>query len=301
MKKVDLTFLFCNWYSGGTLFSIILNDSPDIVCNGEVFPCQDVDMNNDCSCGEVISKCQFYNFCASGMKNSDGSYDMDVFRVLPKLSNIEIINRYFNSFFPSPALKNILINMFPRWKIRLSSYIDSHISFVEKALEFDKKRVYVDGNKNIRRAELFSREKNINLKVIHLIRDGRGFCNSWVKNRGIDREEGLKTAAIDWNNYIAQVDEFSNRYPDIPVLIVKYEDLCTSLDLQHIRVQEFLGLSSSWKGWTGKPFHILGNRMRRSFTGKIKQDLTWQSELSPEQIAFVESIMKNQLERYGYI
>jgi hypothetical protein len=91
--------MFCNWYSGGTLFSIILNSSSDIVCNGEVFPWEDSRMDNDCSCGEAILNCQFYNYCASEMKKDNGSFDLNVFRVLPKFSKIKIIDRYLNSFF----------------------------------------------------------------------------------------------------------------------------------------------------------------------------------------------------------
>lgn len=168
-------------------------------------------------------------------------------------------------------------------------------------MKFEGKEIYVDGTKNVRRAELFSQVEGINLKVIHLVRDGRGFCNSWVKNRSADKEDGLKIAARDWNNYISQADEFSNRYPDIPVLTLKYEDLCNNLSFQQLKIQEFLDVSGEWDKGSSRTFHILGNRMRRSFNGEIKQDLSWQSELSAGQIKSIERIMKEQMERYGCV
>ena len=293
--------MFCNWYSGGTLFSIILNSSSDIVCNGEAFPWQDGSTDNDCSCGENISNCQFYSYSASEMRKDDGRFDLDVFTVLPEISRMKFINRYFNSFFPSSDIKEFVLKLFPSWNNKLNSFIDSHIKFFEKALMFEKKSIYIDGTKNVRRAELFARADNVNLKIIHLIRDGRGFCNSWVKNRGVSKEEGLQVAARDWNNYILQVDEFSKRYPDVPVLTVKYEDLCMYLDRQKSKIYKFLGLTGIWGIIGGNSFHILGNRMRRSFSGEIQQDLSWQAELSNEQIELIESIMKKQLKRYNFL
>lgn len=300
-NNIELTFMFCNWYSGGTLFSIILNSSSDITCNGEVFPWQGGGIKNDCSCGETVLNCQFYNYCASEMKKDNGSFDLDVFRVLPKLSGIKTVNRYLNSFLLFPRIKEYIIKKFPPWKSRLNFFICNHIKFFEKALKLEGKKIYIDGTKNIRRAELFVGADNVNIKVIHLIRDGRGFCNSWVKNRGCSKESGLEVAANDWNDYILQVDEFSNRYPEVPVLTVKYEDLCRDLEVQQSRIQDFMSLAGRWEKVGGNPFHILGNRMRRSFSGDIQEDLSWQSELSSEQVEQIESIMKKQLERYGYI
>lgn len=301
MKNIEITFLFCNWYSGGTLFSIILNNSSEIVCNGETFPWDDDGMDNDCSCGESILKCPFYSYCASEMKKENGNYDLSVFRVLPKFSSIKIINRYLNSFSLSPKIKKYILKSQPVWNSKLKYFINCHIKFIEKAIEIEGKKIYVDGTKNIRRAELLSQTENLNVRVIHLIRDGRGFCNSWIKNRSANKEKGLKIAARDWNNYITRVDTFSKRYPDIPVLTLKYEDLCTDLYLQYSKITNFLDTSGKWHKECGNPFHILGNRMRRSFNGKIKQDLSWQTELDLDDIKVIESIMKDQMERYGYI
>jgi hypothetical protein len=137
--------------------------------------------------------------------------------------------------------------------------------------------------------------------VIHLIRDGRGFCNSWVKNRDSNKEAGFEVAAHGWNDYILQVDEFSDRYPEVPVLTVRYEDLFTNLEDQESKIQDFLNLTGKWEKIGGHSFHILGNRMRRSFSGDKQQDLSWQSELSLEQIKQIELIMKKQLRRYDFI
>ena len=99
IKKINLTFMFCNWYSGGTLFSIILNSSSDIVCNGEVFPWQHVSMDNDCSCGETLSNCKFYKYHTSEMLDGDAGVNQDLLKALSRLSRIKIVSRYLNSFF----------------------------------------------------------------------------------------------------------------------------------------------------------------------------------------------------------
>ena len=35
-KKISLAFMFSNWYSGATLFAILLNNHNKITCNGEI-------------------------------------------------------------------------------------------------------------------------------------------------------------------------------------------------------------------------------------------------------------------------
>lgn len=303
MNKVDVVFMFSNWYSGATLFSLILNEHPEMICNGETFP---FGLNNEedyiCSCGNTLSQCEFYTNVAAGMMDREGKWDKNIFRRLPRLSNNNQINQFLNGFSALPMIRKYSIKWNPNWNNKINYFTKRHIQFIQKAIEFDSKSTYIDGTKNIRRAEILSQNAQVNPKVIHLVRDGRGFCNSWAKNNKIDLKYRLKEATSTWNDYISLVDEFSSGHQEIPILTIRYEDLCNNIESCKSSITDFIELKSDWvSNNTNSRAHILGNRMRNSYLGTIKEDLSWKHELQQDLITEMESQMLANLKRFKYI
>ena len=90
-----LAFLLANWYSGATLFNILLNNHTQVVSNGEGFPFLVTDTNQyTCSCGSGLGECEFYRFAGQHMLNEDQSgWDRSVFTQVPSYSRIALLDR----------------------------------------------------------------------------------------------------------------------------------------------------------------------------------------------------------------
>lgn len=302
--QLNLVSIFSNWYSGATLFAILLNNHSNLVCNGETFPFGDQDPNSlTCSCGEKLSECKMYMRVASHMLNASGDdWNRDLFRILPKFSKYEFINRCLNSFRYMPGVRDFVVYDFPYYRRRLERFLEAHKQVIKNSLEVEKASIYVDGTKSIRRADFFSRLKAVTLRAMHLIRDGRAFCYSYLKNNKLPRKNLAKAAKV-WLDYIQLVDMFSRRNPQIPIMVIRHEDLCRDKHKTARSICNFLGIP--YEGFTTPKcsfgYHVLGHRMRKSFSGTINEDLTWKTWFSAKEIDIITEMMQEGLERFEYI
>ncbi len=300
----NLVFLFSNWYSGATLLAILLNNHSKLVCNGETFPFQYDNNNKDvyiCSCGQHIRQCDFFIKTTASFKAKSGDWNNN-FRILPYISSFNILNKVICSFNPHFWLMHLLLAPGTPLRNRLNRYLDIHQEFYKQARSYyNDSACYIDGTKSIRRAELFIRYKQNKTKIIYLIRDGRGFCWSYLKNHNFSTDQ-LNTAAIAWQKYISMVDEFQRRYPHVEVLVVRYEDLCKKLENTLSEVCEFLGIEYD-STMISQPtnHHLFGNRMRTSFDGIVREDLSWMKSFTDNDVRALTELIKDDLTRFGYI
>lgn len=296
-------FLLSNWYSGATLLSLLLNSNKDLICNGETFPFNLNDKRrHSCSCGEFIDECSFYQESAwvDTQKNFSDSWDYSRAVILPRFHKIDILNRYLSSPLQESKIRNLLTDA-SGVSVNIENFLKEQEAFYENASRYKGAKMYIDGTKSIRRLQLFANtfsEKKF--KVIHLVRDGRAFCNSFRKNRK-KGEKSLLAAANEWNEYIKLVDDTANRFHNIEIKHIKYEDLCSSKELTLNSISEFLDfeISKSFKNRNFIP-HVLGNRMRKNFSNEVKEDITWKQELSEEKIKIITKKMKRYLDRFEY-
>lgn len=301
-KKINLAMLFANWYSGATLLTILVNNHSQIVSNGETFPFSITDTTRyQCSCGKYTDECEFYRFAASHMRNQDdGDWNRYVFEQTPRYPTLETINRYLSSVRYDGALRSYLIDHYPKWRYRRDEFMRAQHEFFIKAMEFNNASVYVDGMKSIRRAQYFVRDEMIELKVINLVRDGRAFSSSYIKNEGLSAKN-ISQAASYWNQYLQQSDIFRARFPQVEIIDIRYEDLCRDQEQTLGKLYTFLGLEYQPFDIGRNCMHILGNRMRKTFTGEVKENVEWKAKLSQSVIDQITHEMRDYLTRYGYI
>lgn len=295
--------MFANWYSGATLFAILLNNHDDISCGGETFPFKVEDTHSYiCSCGNILHECEYYRTAAGHMLNGEKDWNGDVFIVLPQFAKSKPVNKWLKSFNYFPKFRDGCIEHIPHFREKTIRFLRAHHDFYEKSCQYNGSSVYIDGTKSVRRAELFARHLEKDFKVLHLIRDGRGFCNSFIKNKKLSKAH-LPEAAAAWLEYIDMVETFSKRYPSLPMLTVRYEDLCADLEQNLRRICAFLGVDFDGKMINGseKTYHILGNAMRKTFTGEVREDLSWKTRLTAGEINQITALMEKGLRKYGYL
>jgi len=301
--KPKLVSLLANWYSGATLFTILLDGHSQIVSNGEAMFFDDQDKRRyDCTCGKYIDECDFYRATTRHMKPSDGlDWDKRLFVQVPRFSRNRILRSLLGSWRYESALRERFIDAVPAYRRTRDRFIEAQLRFFANARSRAGATIYMDGTKSIRRAQLFARNECCDMKVLHLIRDGRGFCASYLRNESAQPPTvsgGVKT----WVRHIAQVDAFSRSFPSIPLLSVRYEDLCRSTEQTIRAVCQFLEVPyEDVSAGIMKDTHILGNDMRRSFNGTIIESTSWRKTLDLDTQAAITSLMRPQLERFGYL
>ena len=300
--KPKLVSLLSNWYSGATLLTILLNTQSQIVSNGEsMFFDENDNRRYDCSCGKYIDECEFFEAATGPMRLPDGSgWDKRLFVHVPRFSRKPVLRSLVQSPRFECALRRKFIDIVPAYRNVRDRFLDAQLQFFANARRLSGASIYLDGTKSIRRAQLFARDDRCEMRALHLIRDGRGFCASYVKN--MRPTPSWPDAAKTWVSYIAQVEHFSRAFPSVPLLTVKYEDLCRSTAEVLRATCQFLDLPYEQPGADMlKGAHILGNRMRRTFSGAIVEDTSWKEKLDEHAQTRLTSLMKPQLEQFGYL
>lgn len=300
--KPKLVSLLSNWYSGATLLTILLNANSRIVSNGESMFFDDNDARRyDCSCGKYIDECEFYEATTGHMRLPDGArWDKQLFVQVPHFSRKPLLRSLLHSPRLECGLRHGFIGVIPPYRAIRDRFLDAQLQFFANARRLSGASIYLDGTKSIRRAQLFARDDRSELKALHLVRDGRGFCASYVKN--MRPVPSWSDAAKAWVSYVVQVDQFSSAFPAVPVLVVRYEDMCRATAETVRAVCQFLEIPYEEPGADMmKDAHILGNRMRRTFNGAIVEDTSWKERLDGSTQTELTSLMKRQLQQFGYL
>lgn len=305
--KPQVVALLSNWFSGATLLTILLASHSEIVSNGEAMSFDERDKDRyDCTCGKYIDECDFYKATAAHMWLPDGGgWDPRLFVHAPRFSRNPIMRHFLGSWRYESAWRDRLMDLVGPYRSIRDGFLDAQLRFFDNAMRESGASIYLDGTKSIRRAQLLARSGRCEMKVLHMIRDGRGFCLSRLKAIAAERpaeSPNVGDAANAWVRYVGWVDAFSRSFPSVPLLTVRYEDLCRSTTETLRTVFGFLEIPyEDVNRGVRKDVHILGNRFRRNFNGAIVEDTKWRNTFDQRTQDRITSMMRPQLERFGYV
>ena len=292
--------------SGSTLLDRMLGELPDHVGVGELCYLwqHSVKLDRGCGCGEPFSACPFWT--AVGEKAFGGWQSVDVDEMIALQLSLDTTRDI-------PAL------LAPRvtrdFRARLQRYAEVLSALYAGIADVSGARVVVDSSKHAGPAYLL-RRADVDLRVLHLVRDPRGVTASLrkqVRRPEHDREEFMsvwpaRTVARRWittNLLIGGLGRFG-----VPVERLRYEDLVADPVAALSRVAAALdrplpadALSFIRDGAVElPPAHTLdGNPMRYS-TGPVplRPDEGWRTSLPESDRRLVERITAPLRWRYGY-
>jgi hypothetical protein len=184
VERPQLVSLLANSYSGATLLTILLNGHSRIVSNGEAMFIDERDRTHyDCTCGQYLEDCAFYRATARHMRLADDSgWDRQLFMRVPRFSSNALIEGVLRSARYVSASRERLIELVPAYRDIRDRFLQAQREFFANARRFAGASIYLDGTKSLRRAQLLAADGRCDMKVLYLIRDGRGFCASYLKN-----------------------------------------------------------------------------------------------------------------------
>lgn len=181
-------------------------------------------------------------------------------------------------------------------------------------------RLVVDTSKDPYRLHLLrvasrlgsTRAGSMDVRVVHLVRDPRGFVASTVGATRVERRSErapasspsfLRVARVAARWLVQQLLFERLRAGDPPALLVRYEDLASDPHTELERIAAWLGVDASGfdpPAFRAAPGHALGGNPMRHRSDPIALDERWRSDLRPAQATLTWWICAPLARRYGY-
>ncbi len=313
--------------SGSTLLELLLAASPAVCPVGEVVHLWERGLlaNERCGCGELFAECPFWE--KVGRVAFGGWDQIDPAKVLALKSAVDRTRHI-------PRLARRRLG--PGVRSTIEEYADLYTRIYAAALEVSGASVVVDTSKHASLAFALRWAHDLDLRVVHLVRDSRGVTYSWSKQvrrpevadaeAYMPRYSPVGVAAL-WNTQNAAFHLLDRR--GVPVHRLRYEDLTADPLRELALVREFAGLSPDptgrhaglrdvTAGTPGTPdgvgtglelpdglpaaHTVAGNPLR--FAGgplRIRPDLAWRSAMAAGSRRLVASLTLPLAMRYGYL
>ena len=225
--------------SGSTLLERLIAELPGVNALGEVVHLWQRGLadNERCGCGHRFGDCAFWSLVG---KAAFGGWDHVSVRRVAELKNAVDRTR----FIPLLAGPGVPARM----RQCLTEYTSYYLRAYQAVAEVTGDVAMVDSSKHASLAFCLSRRPEIDLRVVHLVRDSRAVAYSWTKTvaRPEASSESYMTtyapvrAAGQWNAENSALQLLARR--GTPVLRIRYEDLIKSPEATVRALARFAGL-----------------------------------------------------------
>jgi hypothetical protein len=304
MTKV--VYIMGHGYSGSTLLTFLLGTHPQIATIGELGIAPQAKESTApeeylCSCRSPVRDCGFWQRVSREMAERGHPFDIwdaDLdFRARDGVL-ADVLLRAVQRGPVLEAARSAGLSVVPgarRERDRILSRIGSLADIVAGIKGCD---VFLDSSKRPERATLMQRSGAFDMRVIHLVRDGRAVSWSSMKHLSLPPEDAARSWLAD-----NQGSEHARRYfPSDRWLTLRYEDLCADPDGTLTRLHGFIGVPSTngYHKFRAIDHHIIGNQMRLASTSEIRLDESWKQALNPEQMNTIDQLVAPLNRRYGY-
>ena len=301
-----VVYIMGHGYSGSTLLTFLLSTHPQIATIGElgIAPRAKAELRPEdylCSCRAPVRDCGFWQRVSQEMSERGHSFDIWDADLDFRARDGGIADVLLRAVQRGPVLETARtagLRLVPGARREMDRIVSRIGSLAEIVAGIKGCEVFLDSSKRPERATLMQRSGEFDLRVIHLVRDGRAVSWSSIKHLGIGPEDAARSWLAD-----NQASENARRYfPADRWMTLRYEDLCADPDGTLARIHGFSGIPSrnGFHNFRAVDHHIIGNQMRLSSTSEIRLDESWKTALTPEQLATIDRLVAPLNRRYGY-
>lgn len=294
--------------SGTTLLDQILGQFDGFVSVGELVHMwlRGLAENDLCSCGESFHDCPFWKDI--GAYAFGGWASVDAAQILDLQQRVDR-HRYL------PLL--LQPGMWPRYRKDHDRFAQILSDTYQTIKRVTGARFIVDSSKYVSYAYLLRRVPNIDLRVIHLVRESHGVVYSWtkkVRRPEVSADEAYMPTyhparmSLRWTGYNMAYEALP-RF-GVPTLRVRYESLVERPRAEVERIMDFVGedLDPSQYDFiqddrvTLKTTHSCsGNPMRFGRRDlKLRVDAEWREKMSTRDRALVSVLTAPLRGKYNY-
>jgi hypothetical protein len=327
-KKTNIDYLYILGasHSGSTLLAMLLNAHPDLISIGESSPGKMGDIYTyRCSCGKPILDCLFWKSITRKMHKKHPDFSLDDFGTKFECPSNPVVNRllcFEHRGFLLELLRDMVLRCAPHWKQSQDNIMARCYDLVSTVLSESGGRIFVDSSKLAHRLKYLLKIPEFNIKVIHLVRDGRAVALTYMKQdefadakepdlrrggRGMDEKATVASlpmikAADEWRRCLKSAEHLLAGIEKSRWIQVHYEELCKNPEATLKRIHGFLGTNFRHviKDFRSVENHIIGNGMRLDTTSEIRLDERWRSVITKEDSRTFNSVAGKMNRRYGY-
>ena len=320
-----LAYILAASHSGSTLLSMLLGAHPDVCTVGEL---KATTLGNveryRCSCGLLIRECGFWRRVAGEMASRGHLFD--VTRAGTNMLDLESryavrLLRPLHRGAVLESIRDAALSVSGAWRRHLEETQKRNLALIESLSSLTGARVVVDSSKLGLRLKYLLRIPSLDVKVVRLIRDGRGVGLTYAnpsefadarneERRGggsgisetMEKGRDMRTAAREWRRSNEEAEALLAGLHRSQWLEVRYEDLCRDPANALRRVCSFVGVDPDRivLDFRSAEHHVVGNGMRFDSTSEVRLDERWKTELNDEQLRVFESVAGDMNRRYGY-
>ncbi|MGH2962026.1 MAG: hypothetical protein ACRDL3_07540 [Solirubrobacterales bacterium] len=305
---IRYAYLVSTSYSGTTLLSILLDGHPAIVSIGEVDnTIRDAieagrHTEYPCSCGAPIRECSFFTGVKRHCAQQGVELDLHDFGI--RLGGGMGPNARRLLFgWPTHLVwlaraRSAFLNQLPRYRRHVDHVFDRNIAIARAALDVSGKGVFLDASKGVARVPYLHRRSELDLRVIHIVRDVRAFAHS---HRRRDHTRTAR-AARSWVRTHTNAIRLASLVGEDRYLRFRWEDFCVHPDESLDRIGHFLGAEPTEliARVNDQRHHVIGNRMRLKPVGSIRSEEGWREDMTPQQLAACERVAGQMNRLFGY-
>ncbi|GAA1399778.1 glycosyltransferase [Catellatospora coxensis] len=310
--KVTVLFVGGWGRSGSTLTDRILGQAPDVCAVGEVTHIWERALrdNERCGCGSAFADCPFWAKVGDLAFGGWDKLDLDAAMALKhRVDRMRFVLRMSLPFFLNRRKKD------------LRAYGELHRRIYRAVADVSGASVVVDSSKHASLAFALRHARGVDLRVLHLVRDGRAVAYSW--SREVRRPEivgaevfmpqySTVKSGVLWSVHNALFHVLD--WVRTPTLRLRYEDVVARPVDGLRRIRAFAGLGPGGVECLTQPADglpvarletthtVAGNPMR--FTNgelELRLDAAWRGKLAPRKRRILSVMTWFGRARYGYL
>lgn len=325
MHKARLAYILSASHSGSTLLAMLLGAHPEACTVGELAPggIREAERYR-CSCGSLIRECEFWKrvqtlLATRGLSHFDicqpgtvigrvsSTYARRLLAPLPRSRPIE-------------ALRDLALGFSSAWRTHLVQTQHRVALLADALLVISGAKLVVDSSKHPLQLKYLLRNPALDIRVIRLIRDGRGVALTYLDEwsfadaadpalrgggSGAKRKPGCRTmaeAAREWRRSQEAAECILATLSRSQWTEMRYEALCSQSHAALEQLCAFLDLDPAkiTLDFRSKAQHVVGNGMRFDRTSEIRLDERWKTHLSKEDLRVFEKVAGRVNRKLGY-
>lgn len=306
--RPDPTVLYLGGWgrSGSTLLECLLAEAHQTVALGEVVWLWErgLGRNELCACGQPFHDCPFWTEVG---RTAFGGWDrVDAARMASLKDAVDRQRRMVHSARRHPG---------PAFRARVREYAGHFQRIYRAAAAITGARVVIDSSKEIPTALALSHLPDLDLRVLHIVRDSRGVAHSWSKVVARPEAGGEPMpqfsparSTVQWLSGNLTVVGLAHR--GVPVTRVRYEDLVADPAASIEAAWQALALPGRadvpMVDATTVDLHpthsVAGNPMRfRTGLTQVRADDAWRTEMPERDRRLVTALSYPVLKAFGYL
>ena len=307
MNKIRIVYIAGLGRNGGTLLDRILGSTPGFTSLGEVYFlwAKGLNRNELCNCGEPLRQCSFWSQVLADTFGAGQVPDgTELMHLVERVDKTRWIPSLLSPLRP------------PGFGAGLERYRDV-LGRLSLALhERTDGNILVDSSKFASHAIILSQIPDVDLRVLHLVRDSRAAAFSWMKKKPlpaaaaddayIPPRYGPVSSSVQWL-YRNLASHLLRRHARA-YMRVKYEDFAADPRATVERIVGWAGAPNAQLPFVSDKAvqlisgHTQSGNPNRFKTGEvtIRPDMKWIDELPRAKKALITAITWPLLLTYGY-